>query len=143
VSDVVIPESTEHIIAQSTFRFAGTFVYCSARVVRNPERHLMITRDDREITVVTTPDRLADVDVIALNPDRWTLITVDCANPFYCVGFIAKMSARLSAAGIDILVVSTFSRDWVLVKEEEAERAAEVLRAAGFQHQGRRMKDEG
>ena len=96
----------------------------------------MITRDDKETTVVTSPDHLGDVDVIEVNPDRWTLITVDCANPVYCVGFIARMSARLSAAGIDILVVSTFSRDWVLVKEEEAERAAEVLRAAGFRQEG-------
>lgn len=132
MSDIVIPDSTEQIIAESSFRLAGTYVYCSARTVNNPEKHLMITRDDREVTVVTLPENLGDVDAIAVNPDRWTLITVDCANPFYCVGFIARMSARLSAAGLDILVVSTFSRDWVLVKEEDAERAAEVLRAAGF-----------
>ena len=132
MSDIVIPASTEQIIADSSFRFAGTYVYCSARTVNNPEKHLMITRDDLELTVVTLPEHLGDVDVVAVNPDRWTLITIDCASPFYCVGFIAKVSARLSAAGLDILVVSTFSRDWVLVKEEEAGRAAEVLRAAGF-----------
>ena len=132
VSDVVIPESTEHIIAQSTFRFAGTFVYCSARAVRSPERHLLVTRDDKETTVVTSPDHLGDVDVLEINPDRWTLITVDCASPFYCVGFIAKISAVLSGAGFDILVVSTFSRDWVFVKESEVERAERALLAAGM-----------
>ncbi len=93
----------------------------------------MITRDEKETTVVTTPELLlADVDVIATNPDRWLLLSIDCAHPFYCVGFIAKLSGALSDAGLDILVVSTFTRDWVFVKEEEGARAAEVLEAIGF-----------
>lgn len=92
----------------------------------------MITRDARETTVVTTEELLDDLDVLAMNPDRWLLLAIDCANPFYCVGFIAKISAALSGAGMDILVVSTFSCDWVLVKEEDGDRAADLLRSLGF-----------
>jgi len=130
VSDIVIPESTEQVISDSTFHFAGTFRWTSARSVRTPEKHLMISRDEKEITVVTND--LDDVDVIAINPDRWLLVSIDCSQPFYCVGFIAKLSTMLSAAGLDILVLSTFTRDWVFVKVEDGERAAEVLRKAGF-----------
>ena len=90
----------------------------------------MISRDEKEITVVTR--HLDDVEIIEINPDSWLFISIDCAQPFYCVGFIAKLSTMLSAAGLDILVLSTFSRDWVFVKEEEGGRAAEVLRNAGF-----------
>jgi hypothetical protein len=132
VSDVVIPESTQQVIADSTFRFAGTYRYASARAVANPERHLMVTRDAMEITVVTTEEHLGDVEVIALNADRWLLLAIDCANPFYCVGFIAKISGALSGAGLDILVVSTFSCDWVFVKEEDGPIAADLLRSMGF-----------
>lgn len=92
----------------------------------------MIARDEKETTVVTTPELLDDVDVIEVNRDRWLLLSIDCAHPFYCVGFIAKMSTQLSDAGLDILVVSTFTRDWVFVKEEDGARAAAVLRDAGF-----------
>lgn len=92
----------------------------------------MIARDEKETTVVTTPESLHDVDVIELNRDRWLLLSIDCAHPFYCVGFIAKLSSKLSDAELDILVVSTFSRDWVFVKEEDGERAAKVLIEAGF-----------
>jgi hypothetical protein len=127
-----IPESTEDIIQRSTFRNAGTFLYVRARSVGDATKHLMITRDDKELTVVTTEALLGDVEVLEINKDRWVLLTIDCANPFYCVGFIALISARLSGAGMDILVVSTFSRDWVLVKEEDAARAMELLREAGF-----------
>ncbi len=92
----------------------------------------MVTRDETEITVVTQEENLAGLEVLDLNADRWLLLAVDCANPFYCVGFIARISAVLSGAGFDILVVSTFSRDWVFVKEEDGPRAAELLRTAGF-----------
>ncbi len=96
----------------------------------------MVTRDEKEITVVTNEENLADLDVIAVNADRWLLIAIDCANPFYCVGFLARISAALSGAGFDILVVSTFSCDWVFVKEEDGPRTAELLRAMGFQSVG-------
>ena len=120
------------MIADSTFRFAGTYRFVSARGVAHPEKHLMITRDEFELTVVTKEEHLGDVDVLDINADRWLLLAIDCANPFYCVGFIARISAALSGAGMDILVVSTFSCDWVFVKEADGPRAAELLRAAGF-----------
>lgn len=132
MSDVLIPESTEQVIADSSFRFVGTYRYVSARSVANPGQHLMVTRDAKEITVVTTEDQLGDVDVLAMNADRWLLLAIDCANPFYCVGFIAKISAALSGVGLDILVVSTFSCDWVFVKEEDGPVAADLLRSLGF-----------
>ncbi len=124
--------STDDVIARSTFRFAGSYAWVSASAVRHPERHLMVTRDDRETTVVTLPEHLGDVEVIEANPDRWLLLSIDCANPFYCVGFVAKLSAPLAAAGIDLLMVSTFTRDWVFVKESDGERAAELLEGVGF-----------
>ncbi|HYO74886.1 MAG TPA: ACT domain-containing protein [Thermoanaerobaculia bacterium] len=132
MSEIVSPRSTEEVITHSTFRFAGTFLWASAREVRTPSKHLMVARDEKETTVVTTPELLHDVDVIALNRDRWLLLSIDCAHPFYCVGVIAQLSSKLSDAGLDILVVSTFSRDWVFVKEEDGARAADVLIGAGF-----------
>jgi hypothetical protein len=132
VSNVVIPESTQQVISDSTFRRAGTYRYASVRSVANPENHLMVTRDETEITVVTREEHLAGLDVIDVNPDRWLLLAIDCANPFYCVGFIAKISSSLSGAGLDILFISTFSRDLLFVKEEDGPRGAELLRTMGF-----------
>jgi hypothetical protein len=132
VSDVVIPESTQQVIADSTFRFAGTYLFASVRAIAHPELHLMITRDGKETTVVTKPEHLDDLDVIDVNRDRWLLLAIDCANPFYCVGFLAKISSALSGADLDILVVSTFSCDWIFVKEEDGPRAADLLRNLGF-----------
>lgn len=122
----------QQVIAGSTFHLAGTYLWVSARAVRNHEKHLMVTRDAKETTVVTLPEHLGDVDAIEINRDRWTLLDVACANPFYCAGFLATIANLLSGAGIDILVISTYSSDWTFVKEEDAQRAAELLRGAGF-----------
>lgn len=123
---------TQSVIERSTFRFAGTYVWVSAAEVRNAEKHLIVTRDEKETTVVTLPENLGDVDVLETNRDRWVLLSIDCANPFYCAGFISIISAPLAAAGIDILVISTFTRDWFFVKEAEAERAAAILERVGL-----------
>lgn len=107
-------------------------MYVRAGKVRHPEKHLMVFRDERETTVVTLEENLGDVEVLELNRDRWRLFDIEPETPFYCVGFIAKMASVLSEAGIDILVISTFSRDCVLVKVEDGARAAALLEGIGF-----------
>ena len=129
-------QDTQSILERSTFRFAGTYAWVSASAVRNPEKHFLVSRDEKETTVVTLPENLPDVDVIEENRDRWLLLSIDCANPFYCAGFIATISAPFAAAGIDILVVSTFTRDCVFVKEDEAARAAVILESVGVKRAG-------
>ena len=47
------------MIADSTFRFAGTYRYASVRSVANPEKHLLVAREEDEITVVTHEENLA------------------------------------------------------------------------------------
>ena len=125
-------KSTDDVIAASSFHLGGVYVWAQVRDVRDDGNHLLIARDEKEITVVTAPEHLASLDIIETNRDRWLLLSIDCANPFYCVGFISKVAERLSAAGIDILTVSTFSRDLFFVKEEEGQRAAAILRDMGF-----------
>ncbi len=127
------PPEIQSVIRRSTFRFGGTYAWVRASEVRNPGKHLIVTRDEKETTVVTLAENLGDVDTIEMNPDRWLLLSVHCANPFYCAGFISIISAPLAAAGIDILVVSTFSSDWFFVKESEGERAAAILESVGLE----------
>ena len=124
--------SIDDVIASSSFHFGGVYVWAQVRDVDNAKHHLLIARDEKETTVVTAPEHLASLDVIETNRDRWLLLSIDCASPFYCPGFIARISTRLSDAGMDILVISTYSRDLFFVKEEEGERAAEMLRDMGM-----------
>ncbi|PYQ31897.1 MAG: hypothetical protein DMF56_02010 [Acidobacteria bacterium] len=124
--------SIDDAITSSSFHFGGVYVWARVRDVGHAKHHLLVARDEKETTVVTAPEHLASLDVIETNGDRWLLLSIDCASPFYCVGFIASISTRLRDAGMDILVISTFSRDLFFVKEEEGERAAELLQGMGM-----------
>ncbi len=125
--------TTAEVIAASTYRrMPGVYRYVRVREVRHPDRHLMITRDERELTVVTLSENLMDEPVLETSARSWVLFVVDCAKPFFCVGFIAHTTAHFAKAGIDVLVVSTFSRDYFMVQREHADAAERVLRDAGF-----------
>ena len=129
----MIPDSTRAVIAASHFRVEPeTFRVASASAVRHPERHRLVHRDELETTVVTTDEGLADLDIVAVNRERWRLFTITCANPFYCVGFISAITQPMTEAGIDVLLYSTFSRDLVFVSEGDEARAQRVLLQAGF-----------
>ena len=112
-----IPATTRQVLAASTYRVEPEpYLWVQVSTVRTPERHLLVCRDEREITVVTTAAGLEDLAVVAVNADRWVLFTIDCANPFYCVGFLAAIGNELVARGVDVLMASTFSRDLVFVE---------------------------
>lgn len=129
----MIPISTRNVIANSQFRLTGDcYFFVDAVTINTPERHLLICRDDKETTVVTTASGLDDLVIRSQNQDKWRLIIIECAHPFYCVGFLQSISTAMTGAGLDILLVSTFSRDLVFVKQGQELRAAQVLQQAGF-----------
>jgi hypothetical protein len=129
----MIPESTRQVIRDSDFYLENDiFYFVEAERVGHPELHRLICRDDKEITVVTTQAGLADLVVKAQNQEQWRLLVINCANPFYCVGFLQSIASAMTDAGLDILLVSTFSRDYVFVKNQQTDQAVAVLLDIGF-----------
>lgn len=63
----------------------------------------------------------------------WRAIQVDESMGFGEIGVIASIVGPLAAAGVAVFVISTFSTDWVLVKEAAIGLASETLRATGHQ----------
>lgn len=60
------------------------------------------------------------------------MLTIDVALPWDVVGFFARVAAALAAEGIVIAAFSSFSRDHVLVRDADAERARAVLEALAW-----------
>ena len=52
--------------------------------------------------------------------------------PFVAKGFLAKVTNTIADKGLNVLIVSTFSNDYALVKEETHKIAIEVLKDIGF-----------
>jgi hypothetical protein len=113
----------------------GTYVYALVNEVTLAEKHLMIVRDIDEITVLTETSNLCNINYTERNKENWKLVNIRCGNPFYCVGFIAHITGILAEAGIDIVLVSTFSKDLVLVMEKDLQHAVRILIDAGFKEQ--------
>ena len=124
------------IIDKSWFTVdAATYAYAVVDEVSHAEKHLMIVRDTDELTVLTDTNNLHLISYRQRNKDNWKLLNIRCGNPFYCVGFIAYITGLLAEAGMDVVVISTFSKDLVLVIERDVEKAVKLLVEAGFRQE--------
>lgn len=87
-----------------------------------------VTRTAVELSVVC-PEDAVPPDVRAER--GWRCLRVVGTLDFGMVGVLAGLVGPLAAAGVSVFVVSTFDTDYLLVKDQDLWRAAEVLRNAG------------
>lgn len=124
----------DKIIKQSSFKIEeGSFVYAKVAEAPNIENHFFISKDKDEITVVTEEKNLPELALIEKNKEVYRLVSLNVSVPFYAIGFIATVSQAIAKEGLNILVVSTYSKDYILVKDDRIEDARSVLLKLGFQ----------
>lgn len=130
-------DELRQIIQQSSFEVEdGVYVY--TKVSSKPTtNHFLVTQDKDEITVVTTEDKLGELDLIERNNDDYKLISLNVSVPFYSVGFLATVSSAIAKEGMNILIVSTYSKDYIMVKEDKLEQVRKVLLELGFKENER------
>jgi len=86
--------------------------------------------DKNETTVIIEQSKYDDKDIIGIEKD-WKILTFDMVLPFGLVGFLAKVSKVLADEKIPIFVISAYSTDHILVKENDLARAEEKLKELG------------
>jgi len=121
------------IIESSTFEVIhGRFVY--TKVSKKPQlrNHFLISKDKDEITVVTEEVNLGELEIIERNKHYYTLIALNVSVPFYSVGFLAAVSSAIAKANKNVLIVSTYSKDYILVQYDFLNGVKQVLLALGF-----------
>ena len=93
--------------------------------------HFLVARDADEITVVTEEANLGALDLA--DAVKWfRLIEIRVSQPFAAPGFIARVTRAIADRGLNVLAVSTFSKDYFLVREESTDTAVAALRDVGF-----------
>ena len=126
-------EDLEKIIKTSTFTIqSGKFVYVKVKSAPSINGHFLITQDVDEITVVTLEENISQLDVIEKNKDFYTLIALNVSIPFYAVGFLAVINDAIAKQGMNILIVSTYSKDYILVRADQIDKAEEALLELGL-----------
>ena len=128
-----IDKKLQEVIDCSWFTIdEGTYAYTKVTEIKNVKKHLIITQDSDETTVVTDIKNLKDLGDYERNAENWKLINIRCGNPFYCVGFLAAISSQTALNGLDITMTSTYTNDYIMCKQEELEKCTSLLISLGF-----------
>jgi hypothetical protein len=120
-------------------RQAGTFVFCAIGHDDRPSglAALMEFREHEGTTVVVSAREARAHGLVGEFPCEW--IVIGAHSDLSAVGFLAEITAALTAAGISTNVVSAVHHDHLFVPVGLGERAVTVLREV----QGRHRYDAG
>ena len=108
-----------------------TYVYVKTDIVEKTDNHFMVSKDKDEITVITKKENIKNLKVLELVGD-YKLIEFRPAVPFQTVGSLAKIAEVIANKGMNILIVSTFSKDYIMIKEQFCEKGLTALKNIGF-----------
>jgi len=87
-----------------------------------------ITRTADEVSIVCKETAVP----AGSHADRgWQCLKVEGPMPLTTVGVASEFTALLAKAGVSVFLISTFDTDYVLVKGDALERAADALRGGG------------
>lgn len=90
-----------------------------------------IGKTDEELSLVC---RTEDTPAVTVErDDGWKGFRIQGVLDFSLIGILSKISGILAEHKIGIFAVSTYNTDYILVKEENYERALEVLEAEGYE----------
>lgn len=64
--------------------------------------------------------------------DGWNAFRIQGVLDFSLIGILAGIATLLAENGISIFAISTFNTDYLLVKANHFEKAADVLASAGY-----------
>lgn len=111
----------------------GTFSVCKVEdysEVRLDVPFCFVGHTDAERSLVC---RTADVPSNTVKrDDGWRAFRVRGVLDFSLVGILSEISTRLAGNEIGIFAVSTYDTDYILTKQENFQKALEVLSGAGY-----------
>jgi hypothetical protein len=111
------------LIAKESYAIVKTRRVCAGAMV--------VVRDPYETTCVVDESRLRRIRYLGVE-GGWKLITFDMVLPFSLIGFFAQVSGALADAGVSLLAISAYSRDHVLVKSKDLDKAVKSLEKLGM-----------
>ena len=102
----------------------------SADPVCLSEDFCFVAVTDEEISLVCRTEHTPDA--VVARDDGWRGFRIEGPLDFSLTGILSGLSSVLAENRIGIFAVSTFDTDYILVKQENFDRAAAVLEAAGY-----------
>ena len=88
------------------------------------------SRTDEELSLVC-PTEYAPADALE-REDNWRAFRIEGVLDFSLIGILSKIASVLAAEKIGIFAISTYNTDYILVKQENLDRAVQALRRNGY-----------
>jgi len=102
----------------------------SAEAFSTDKEFWFAARTDEEFSLVC---KTSDCPVETLErDDGWRGFRIEGVLDFSLIGILSKISTILAENKVGIFAVSTYNTDYILVKEENFERAMNVLKESGY-----------
>ena len=138
-----MPDDAAELLRQAKVEVApATFVLARlrhedwTRLLENPELSpraesvFMLLRDPVEVTLLLEESDWRAMRHAARDArveGGFRLVTLDIELPWNVVGFLARVTEILAAAGISVGALSAFSRDHLLIRQDDLGKALRVL----------------
>jgi hypothetical protein len=143
MSTILQPETVHDLLARTkievapaTYIIVGINLQDWSRLLESPELSpstdapFMLMRDASEVTMmleVSDWERIRHAVRDAKVETDYRLLTLDVVLSWNVVGYLARITEILAAANISVGVLSSFSRDHLLIKQADLGNALKVL----------------
>ncbi len=127
------PELMEEAIRMELKRIGHKLTVCKVAEVSGINMNAdfcFIGKTDEELSLVCRTEDTPQNTVA--REDGWRGFRIQGVLDFSLIGILSKLSGILAAHEIGIFAVSTYNTDYILVKEENYERALAVLASEGY-----------
>jgi hypothetical protein len=123
-------------VAAATFYLVGMRHEDWSRLLENPELSprpaapFMLLRDAYEVTLLLEEEDWLTMRHIVRDArveGNWRLLTLNIELGWNVVGYLARVTEILAAAGIPVGALAAFSRDHLLIKQDDLGAALRVL----------------
>jgi uncharacterized protein len=94
------------------------------------DEFLFIGKTDEELSLVCTTEFAPEGTLE--REDGWRGFRIEGVLDFSLVGILSQISGLLAGNDIGIFAVSTYNTDYILAKEENFDRALQVLKEDGY-----------
>lgn len=134
VADLLLRAKVE--AAPGTYYLVSVRLEDWPRLLEDPELSprmtapFMIFRDNYEVTLLLDETDFGTIRYAVRDAKiqgGFRLLTFDLVMDFSVVGFMAEVSRLLSEADISIVAISSFSRDHILVSQDDLAKALKTL----------------
>ncbi|GCF95410.1 amino acid-binding protein [Enterococcus florum] len=85
-----------------------------------------MTEDEISVVAPVVPEETIQRE------DNWRGFKIAGVLDFSLVGILAKIATLLAEEGISIFAISTYNTDYILVKADQVDKAAEILAAQEY-----------